>query len=47
MSIFELFFSDLTEEAQERYMEAYGIMCPEEANLDMDILPIASFEIDH
>ena len=47
MSCFELFFSDLTEEAQERYMEALGIMCPEEANLDMDILPIVSFEIDN
>lgn len=46
MSCFELFFSDLTEEAQERYMEALGIMCPEEANLDMDILPIVSFEIN-
>ena len=46
MATFQLYFSDLTEEAQERYMEALGIMCPEEANLDMDIVPIASFEIN-
>lgn len=45
-AVVELYFSDLTEEAQERYLDAMGIMCPEEANLDADIVPIASIETD-
>ena len=46
MVVFELYFSDLTEVAQERYLDAMGLMCPEEANLDADIVPIASIETD-
>lgn len=47
MAVFELFFSDLTEEAQKRYLDAMDLMCPEEANLDADIIPIASFETNN
>ena len=46
MAMFELYFSDLTEEAQERYLDAMGLMSPKEANLDADIVPVASIETD-
>lgn len=46
MKEMEIYFSDLTPEAQKRALEAAGIEDPKEANWDMDIIPIAiaSFE---
>ncbi len=42
----EIYFSDLTPEAQQRVLDAAGITDPKEANWDGDILPLAiiSFE---
>lgn len=45
MYTFEIFFSDLTEEAQKRLMEVVGIKDPKEMNWDMDILPIATMDV--
>lgn len=41
MKEMEIFWSDLTPEAQKRALEAAGISDPKEANWDMDILPVA------
>jgi len=38
----EIYFSDLTEDAQRRYLEFFGIETPEEANVD--VVPI--FELN-
>ena len=42
---FDIYFSDLNEDAQKRLMEAVGIDDPTEMNWDMDILPLASYPI--
>ena len=44
MAVFEIYFSDLTEEAQKKFLEVEGIENPEEANYD--VFPIASIEIE-
>ena len=46
MHTFNIFFSDLTEEAQKRLMEIVGIKDPKEMNWDMDILPIATMDVE-
>lgn len=46
MHTFNIFFSDLTEEAQKRLMEIVGITDPKEMNWDMDILPIATMDVE-
>lgn len=46
MHTFNIFFSDLTEEAQKRLMEVVGIKDPKEMNWDMDILPIATMDVE-
>lgn len=46
MHTFEIFFSDLNEEAQKRLMEVVGITDPKEMNWDMDILPIATMDVE-
>jgi len=43
MEPFEFYFSDLTEDAQSRYLEFLKVHNAEEANLDMNVIPI--FEI--
>lgn len=43
---FELYFSDLTEEAQKRLMDAAGIADPKENNWDMDVLPITMIDFE-
>ena len=40
---FNIYFSDLTEEAQDRLMAEIGISDPKEMNWDMDIIPIAIY----
>jgi hypothetical protein len=41
---FNIFFSDLNEDAQKRLLKFEGILCPSENNWDLDILPLAIFE---
>ena len=43
MEPFEFYFSDLTEDTQSRYLEFLKVHNDEEANLDMNVVPI--FEI--
>lgn len=40
---FEIYFSDLNEDAQKRLMEYVGITEPKEANWDIDMCPIAIY----
>ena len=42
----DFYFSDLTPEAQRRFLKAQGLSCAEDGNYDMNILPIFTFEID-
>lgn len=44
MNEFEIYFSDLNEDAQQRLMEMVGITDPKEMNWDIDISPLAIFE---
>ena len=41
--MFEIFFSDLNEEAQQRLMYLVGIKDPKEMNWDIDVCPIAIY----
>ena len=43
---FEIYFSDLNEDAQNRLLKFVGAESPDEMNWDMDILPVATFEIE-
>ena len=43
MSI-DFYFSDLTPEAQERFLKAQGISEPKEGNYDLDLIPL--FTVD-
>ena len=43
--LFEIYFSDLKEEAQKRLLEAVGVTDPAEMNWDIDILPLAEYPI--
>ena len=42
----DFYFSDLTPEAQQRYLKAQGLSCAKDGNYDMDILPIFTLETD-
>lgn len=44
METMEIYFSDLNEDAQKRFLEFEGISTPEEGNYDSDIVPIAVLE---
>ena len=44
MNTFELYFSDLTEEAQKEILEKAGIKTPQEANWDVFPITEVSFE---
>ena len=44
---FEIYFSDLNPEAQERLLKFVGATDPSEMNWDMDILPIATLDIEN
>lgn len=46
MAIFEIYFSDLNEEAQKEILNFTGITKPEEMNWDIDMAPIALYEND-
>ena len=43
---FEIYFSDLNEDAQKRLLIAVGAESPEEMNWDLDIIPLAVFEFE-
>jgi hypothetical protein len=43
--VFEIYFSDLNEDAQQRLMDAVGITDPREANWDNDLVPIAVYPL--
>ncbi len=40
---FNIYFSDLNEDAQKRLMDAIGIKDPKEMNWDIDISPLTSY----
>lgn len=42
----EIYFSDLTEDAQQRVLAAAGIKDPKEANWDNDIVPLATLSFE-
>ena len=42
----ELYFSDLNEKGQKKLLDAAGVEEPSEINWDMDILPLATFEME-
>ena len=42
---FEIFFSDLNEDAQKRLLEAVGAKDPAEMNWDLDICPIGLYPL--
>lgn len=43
---FNIYFSDLNEDAQKRLLDCVGIKSAQEMNWDMDILPVATLEIE-
>ena len=45
MPDFNIYFSDLNEDAQKRLLAAVGANDPQEMNWDMDILPLASYPL--
>ena len=46
MKTYEIYFTDLNETAQKSFLEFLGIDNPKEANMDMQILPIATIDIE-
>ena len=42
---FEIYFSDLNPDAQKRLMKAVGINHPAEMNWDIDMCPIALYDV--
>ena len=46
MNTVEIYFSDLNEDAQKRMLEAVGAETASDMNWDMDIIPIATFEVE-
>lgn len=46
MKSFEIFFSDLNDDAKQRLLEAVGVSSAKEMNWDINILPIASYDYE-
>lgn len=46
MKQFEIFFSDLNEQAQKKLLEVVGASDPKEMNWDIDIIPLAVYEFE-
>lgn len=44
-NVFEIYFNDLNEDAQNALLDAVGASDPSEMNWDMDIVPIAEFPL--
>lgn len=41
----EIYFSDLNDEAKQRVLDYFGVENSEEANLDIDLVPLVIIEI--
>ena len=46
MKTFEIYFSDLNEDAQKRLLEAVGAKDASDMNWDADICPIAMYDFE-
>lgn len=46
MSSFNIYFSDLNEDAKKRLLDFCELSDPKEANWDLDIIPIAVFDYE-
>ena len=46
MKTFDIYFSDLNEKAKKSFLEFMGIEDPKEANMDIDVIPIATIDMD-
>lgn len=46
MNTFEIYFSDLNEDAQKRLLKAIGAETAAEMNWDIDICPIAMYDFE-
>ena len=46
MKTFEIYFSDLNEDAQKRLLEAVGTETPADMNWDIDMCPIAMYDFE-
>jgi len=46
MKTFEIYFSDLNEEAQKRLLEAVGAKTAADMNWDIDMCPIAMYDFE-
>ena len=46
MDSFEIYFNDLNEDAQKRLLDFVGAESAKDMNWDMDILPIAIFDVE-
>ena len=46
METFEIYFSDLNEDAQKRLLDAVGAESAADMNWDMDIIPIAQYDFE-
>ena len=46
MKTFEIYFSDLNEDAQKRLLDAVGAESAADMNLDIDTIPIAWFDFE-
>ena len=46
METFEIYFSDLNEDAQKRLLDAAGAESAADMNWDMDIIPIAQYDFE-
>ena len=46
LKTFEIYFSDLNEDAQKRIMEMVKIDDPKEMNWDIDMCPIAMYDVE-
>lgn len=47
MMYFEIYFSDLNPDAQQRLLTFYGYSDPKDGNFDLDIVPLCILEIDN
>ncbi len=45
MKSFNIYFSDLNQEAQKRLLDTFDLSSPKDANWDSDIMPIATIDI--
>jgi hypothetical protein len=43
---FPIYFSDLSDEAKERFLKFMGVDDPAELNMDMDIVPLTTYEVE-